>query len=183
MNQPLSLPAAVAFLIMWPGLAMGQGIPGLFVPDPADAQYPFYHGVASGDATHEAVVLWTRLSFEDEQEPFAAFGTVEVATDTAFADIVLSEPVQSQAALDWCVKADVGGLEPDSWYYYRFRFDVNTVEGPQERTSITGRTKTMQAPGLLPGCGRWLKECWPPSTRTSRLAGMSVLLNTLSKGG
>ena len=155
MNQPLSLPAAVAFLIMWPGLAMGQGIPGLFVPDPADAQYPFYHGVASGDATHEAVVLWTRLSFEDEQEPFAAFGTVEVATDTAFADIVLSEPVQSQAALDWCVKADVGGLEPDSWYFYRFRFDVNTVEGPQERTSITGRTKTMQAPGLLPGCGRW----------------------------
>ena len=153
-HDVLTLLVSLAALFL-PVLAEGQGIPGLFAPDPADAQYPFYHGVASGDATQEAVVLWTRLSFEDEQEPFAAFGTVEVATDTAFADIVLSEQVQSQAALDWCVKADVSGLEPDSWYYYRFRFDVNTVEGPQERTSITGRTKTMQAAGLLPGCGRW----------------------------
>ena len=127
-HDVLTLLVSLAALFL-PVLAEGQGIPGLFAPDPADAQYPFYHGVASGDATHEAVVLWTRLSFEDEQEPFAAFGTVEVATDTAFADIVLSEQVQSQAALDWCVKADVSGLEPLVDKFVAFGFAVRSVDG------------------------------------------------------
>ena len=133
----------------------GQSIPGFFEPAPNDLQYPFYHGVASGDATADAVVLWTRLSFVDEELPFVAFGTVEVATDTAFTDIVASEPVQTQQGRDWCIKADVGGLEPDSWYYYRFRVNVNTVDGQEERTSLTGRTKTLPAAGTLPACGRW----------------------------
>lgn len=143
-------------LLLWlPTVCTGQAIPGFFEPNPADAQYPFYHGVASGDATHEAAVLWTRLSFSDAQLPFAAFGTVDVATDTAFADIVAALPVQTQQSRDWCVKADVGGLEADTWYYYRFRVEIGSVNGPVEHTSVTGRTKTLAAPGTLPACGRW----------------------------
>ena len=143
-------------LLLWlPTVCPGQAIPGFFEPNPADAQYPFYHGVASGDATHEAAVLWTRMSFSDAQLPFAAFGTVDVATDTAFADIVAALPVQTQQSRDWCVKADVGGLEADTWYYYRFRVEIGSVNGPVEHTSVTGRTKTLAAPGTLPACGRW----------------------------
>ena len=94
-----------ALLPVTPFTVSGQSIPGVFEPAPDDLQYPFYHGVASGDATADAVVLWTRLSFVDEELPFVAFGTVEVATDTAFTDIVASEPVQTQQGRDWCIKA------------------------------------------------------------------------------
>ena len=146
---------ALILTLTIPVTALAQAIPGFFEPDPEAPQYPFYHGVASGDATHEAVILWTRLSLVNEALPFVAFGTVEVATDTGFADIVATEPVQTQQARDWCVKADIGGLEPDSWYYYRFRFTVNMPEGQVERTSITGRTKTLPLAGTLPECGRW----------------------------
>ena len=83
----------LALLLWLPTVCTGQAIPGFFEPNPADAQYPFYHGVASGDATHEATVLWTRLSFSNAQLPFAAFGAVDVATDTAFANIVATLPV------------------------------------------------------------------------------------------
>ena len=154
-----------ALLPVTPLTVSGQSIPGVYEPAPDDLQYPFYHGVASGDATADAVVLWTRLSFVDEELPFVAFGTVEVATDTAFTDIVASEPVQTQQGRDWCIKADVGGLEADSWYYYRFRVNVNTVDGQEERTSLTGRTKTLPAAGTLPACGRWRTAAVP-------LAGM-----------
>ena len=155
------LPFLLAILVLpalWlliPAAASGQTIAGFFEPAPSDLQYPFYHGVASGDATADAVVLWTRLSFVDEELPFVAFGTVEVASDTAFSDIVASQPVQTQQGRDWCIKADVDGLEADNWYYYRFRVNVNTVNGQEERTSITGRTKTLPAAGTLPTCGRW----------------------------
>jgi len=153
--RPPLLPTILMLIAMVPVAASGQGIPGFFEPANSDPQYPFYHGVASGDATTYTVVLWTRLSFVNEETPFVAFGTVEVATDTAFTDIVASQQVQTHDARDWCVKADVDGLEPDSWYYYRFRFDVFTTMGPVERTSITGRTKTLPGPGALPECGRW----------------------------
>ena len=152
-NAPVFI-ALLALLTHGPS-SFGQSIPGFFEPATSDAQFPFYHGVASGDATSEAVVLWTRLSFSNEQVPFVAFGEVDVATDTAFSDVVLSLPVQGNNFRDWCVKADVSGLEPDTWYYYRFRIDVNTLEGPEQRTSITGRTKTLPAPGMLPQCGQW----------------------------
>ena len=32
----------------------------------SDPHYPFYHGVASGDALEDRVILWTRVSVVDE---------------------------------------------------------------------------------------------------------------------
>src|SRR3954470_19984553 len=79
---------------------------------------PFTLGVASGSPEHDSVVLWTRLMGD---LPRAAV-TVrwEVAHDEAFARIAQRGEQQAPAELAHSVHAEVAGLEPDRWYFYRF---------------------------------------------------------------
>ena len=42
---------ALILTLTIPVTALAQAIPGFFEPDQEAPQYPFYHGVASGDAT------------------------------------------------------------------------------------------------------------------------------------
>jgi alkaline phosphatase D len=99
-------------------------------PVPSDPEI-FVHGVASGDPLPDGVILWTRLTLKDDD---ARSCTYEVATDPGFATIVTSGPMETSADRDFTVKVDVGGLEPATTYYYRFR--------TPRRTSPTGRTRT-----------------------------------------
>lgn len=98
--------------------------------DPAFA--PFYHGVASGDALDDRVLLWTRVT------PDASYDEIPVdwfvALDTTFDEIVTSGTYYAIEDEDWTVKVDVDGLEPGVWYYYYFH--------ALDRNSIIGRTKT-----------------------------------------
>ena len=48
---------------------------------------PFYHGVASGDPTPNAVIIWTRVTPET---PGIVNGTWRVALDTNFTSVVQS---------------------------------------------------------------------------------------------
>ncbi len=102
-----------------------------FSQDPALA--PFYHGVASGDALSDRVIIWTRVS--------DSTGSISVdwkmATDTLLSNIVQSGNATTDSSKDFTVKVDVTGLQPDSWYYYQF-----THNG---KKSLTGRTKTLPA--------------------------------------
>ncbi len=59
----------------------------------------------------------------------------EIATDTAFANIVASGETVATAARDFTVKVDATGLRQGTTYYYRFRA-YNDV-------SPTGRTRTL----------------------------------------
>ncbi len=93
---------------------------------------PFYHGVASGDPTDSSVLLWTRITVEDELFPEVSW---EVATDTLFSDVVASGISSTDADHDFCVHAVASGLEPYSLYYYRFAHDGYY--------SLTGRTLTL----------------------------------------
>lgn len=100
--------------------------------NPASA--PFYHGVASGDALTDRVIIWTRVT------PDSGFtGNIpvswKVGLDTNFIDIVASGNTVASQNRDYCVKVDVTGLQPGTWYYYYF-----TSMG---RNSVTGRTKTI----------------------------------------
>ncbi|OWY24505.1 hypothetical protein C7N43_06010 [Sphingobacteriales bacterium UPWRP_1] len=101
------------------------------VVDPTLA--PFYHGVASGDPLQESVIIWTRIS--------DASGTVPVnwqmATDTAFTNIVNCGTFFTDAGRDYTVKVDVDRLQPNTYYYYRF-----FANG---KYSIRGRTRTLPA--------------------------------------
>ncbi len=92
---------------------------------------PFYHGVASGDPTPNAVIIWTRVTPDVEG---TVNGTWRVALDTNFTSVIQSGTFSTDSSRDYCVKVDVIGLQPNTWYFYEF-----TALG---RNSLTGRTKT-----------------------------------------
>ncbi len=86
---------------------------------------PFRLGVASGYPASGGAVLWTRLITDFERydgglDPVAVPVRWEVAGDEAMRKIVASG-VES-ALPDWAhsVHAEVKGLEPGRWYWYRF---------------------------------------------------------------
>ena len=98
---------------------------------------PFYHGVASGDPTANAVVIWTRVTPETAG---IVNGTWRMALDTNFTSIVQSGTFSADSTTDYCVKIDVTGLQANTWYFYEF-----TALG---RNSLTGRTKTAPISGV-----------------------------------
>jgi alkaline phosphatase D len=106
---------------------------------------PFTLGVASGDPLPDSVILWTRLAVD----PAALDGwggmtddvTVrwELSDDDRFDPLIAAGDATAAGALGHSVHVDVGGLEPDRRYRYRFRVG--------EHTSSTGRTRTAPAAG------------------------------------
>jgi alkaline phosphatase D len=110
---------------------------------PQFAKSPFTLGVASGDPTDDAVVLWTRLA----PDPLAPGGGMptetvrvvwEVAEDERFAKIVARANTEASALRGHAVHVEVDGLRPARPYWYRFR--VGSWESP------VGRTKTAPEP-------------------------------------
>ncbi|HSO22424.1 MAG TPA: alkaline phosphatase D family protein, partial [Chondromyces sp.] len=105
----------------------------------AAASEYFPQSVASGDPTADSVVLWTRVVSETEEEPKLLL--LEMATDEAFSNVVVSRGVEAWADDDYCAKVKVSGLNPYTTYYYRF-----TYQGAQR--SQIGRTKTAPTPDM-----------------------------------
>ncbi len=127
--------------------------------------YPFTLGVASGDPTAEAVVLWTRLA----PDALVAGGGMptqdvpvrwEVATDERFAGLVADGTAVARAADAHAVHVDATGLDPGREYWYRFL--VGGDESP------VGRAVTTPAAGTVPdrfvlghvSCSRWGDAQW-----------------------
>jgi alkaline phosphatase D len=103
----------------------------------------FGYGVASGDPTGDAVVIWTRATPPRERGQVATPGSGlgrpmlvrwEVARDPQFRHVVRRDTVLTTAATDHTVKVDVTGLQPYTRYFYRFHADGET--------SVTGLTRT-----------------------------------------
>lgn len=93
----------------------------------------FLHGVASGDPLKDRVILWTRITPEDNSARLQV--TWEIATDINFSQIINTAKVETTQAQDFTVKVDADLLKADQHYYYRFKFgDV---------ISPVGRTKTL----------------------------------------
>ncbi|MEM0998795.1 MAG: alkaline phosphatase D family protein [Bacteroidota bacterium] len=92
---------------------------------------PFFHGVASGDPLTDRVIIWTRVT-TNQTGPIPV--SWAVATDTGMTNIVQSGTYTTSDTLDYTVKVDVTGLQPGTWYYYRF--------ARNGRFSVTGRTFT-----------------------------------------
>jgi alkaline phosphatase D len=99
---------------------------------------PFALGVTSGDPTSEGFILWTRLIGADIETPV----TYEVAIDPSFADIVATGEETTTGGIGYSVHADVAGLEPDTWYSYRFQAGGFT--------SPVGQARTAPAAGAMP---------------------------------
>lgn len=96
-----------------------------------DALAPFYHGVASGDPTQHSVIIWTRLTTDQD----TATLTWSIATDTLMQQVIQSGTATASRDKDYCVKVDVDGLQPNTHYFYEFRYD--------NKFSLRGRTKTL----------------------------------------
>ena len=92
----------------------------------------FRHGVASGDPATDRVVIWTRAT-TDQDRPISLRWTV--AHDARLADVVVHGEVEATADTDYAVQVDVGGLEPDTHYWYAFDADGDG--------SPLGRTRTL----------------------------------------
>jgi alkaline phosphatase D len=115
------------------------------VPAPEGASLaldPFMLGVSSGDPMPDSVVLWTRLA----PDPLHGGGMPsvpipvqwEVSTDERFTSLTQRGTVLATPEWGHSVHAEVRGLEPHRWYWYRFRVggDISPV----------GRTRTAAAP-------------------------------------
>lgn len=94
----------------------------------------FTHGVASGDVTPNAVVLWTRVDREGEVR-------AQVAKDEGFTDLVVEGKQRASADHDFVVKLGIEGLEPATRYYYRFL-------PPSGEPSPVGKFETAPSPDV-----------------------------------
>ncbi|WP_035120236.1 alkaline phosphatase D family protein [Corynebacterium freneyi] len=125
----------------------------------------FQHGVASGDPLPTSVLLWTRATSHPDDVPGAEAGTAvklrcEVATDDSFGTIVLSGEAVAEPAQDNTVKLDATGLQPDTWYSYRFTVAEGDYAG---QVSPIGRTRTAPDANATPdklgialtSCANW----------------------------
>ncbi len=98
------------------------------------ASVAYEHGVASGDPLQDRIVFWTRITYRGGGTSIA--GKLLVAP-TADLKGARSVEALSSAERDWTVKVDVGGLKPNTDYFYAFEFDG--------RRSPVGRTRTLPA--------------------------------------
>ena len=104
--------------------------------------YPFTLGVASGYPTPDGFVLWTRLAPRPLEPrgglaPEAVPMRWEVAEDERFAKVIASRAEFPTHEWAHSVHAEVRGLKPDRWYWYRF------LAG--DAVSPVGRTRTAPA--------------------------------------
>src|SRR5688572_13303307 len=103
---------------------------------------PFTLGVCSGDPAPDGFVLWTRLAIDPLNGGGMPRQPIEVewhvATDDRLSRVVRSG--KTMASPDWAhsVHVEVSGLEPHSWYWYRFRVG--------SELSPIGRTRTFPRP-------------------------------------
>ncbi|WP_026082613.1 alkaline phosphatase D family protein [Mastigocladopsis repens] len=111
------------------------------VAQPSFSAYPFSLGVASGDPLPDSVVLWTRLA----PEPLNGGGMPsinvpvkwQIAEDENMTKVVRRGTAIATPEFAHSVHVDVGGLEPERWYWYQFKAG--------NEVSNIGRTRTASA--------------------------------------
>lgn len=109
-------------------------------PTPPPVTGVFGQGVASGLHSTTEVVLWTRV--DPGAAPSVSSVGWELATSPSFATVVASGTAPVGPVTDGCVKVLVGGLAPDTSYWFRF--------GTGSETSPVGRARTLPAPDAAP---------------------------------
>ncbi len=129
-----------AFLAYSGGLAVTLAVPFSGVlARPRFTSSPFTLGVASGYPQPDGFVLWTRLA----PEPLAGGGMPqaavevdwEIAADETFSKIVRCGKQIATPGYAHSVHAEVAGLEPSRWYWYRFRAGGETSPAARTRTA------------------------------------------------
>lgn len=100
----------------------------------------FTHGVASGDPTSSAVILWTRFV---PAAPGAATVRWEIADDAKFERVRAHGEATSSPLDDHCVKVDARGLAPGRRYFYRFIAAGSASPTGLTRTAPSGPAESL----------------------------------------
>ncbi|RXK13220.1 alkaline phosphatase [Halarcobacter mediterraneus] len=95
----------------------------------------FLHGVASGDPTEDSVIIWTRLTPENNLNELSL--SYEVSKFEDFSTLIHSGDAKAKKDNDYTVKIDLQNLESDKEYYYRFKAN--------DKVSVIGKTKTISS--------------------------------------
>lgn len=119
----------------------------------------FTLGVASGDPVPDGFVLWTRLA----PDPLNGGGMPdapmevrwEVAADANFRNIVARGTETAVAADAHSVHADVGGLRPGAWYFYRFLAAGQASDTGRARTAPAAADNPARLRLILASCQNW----------------------------
>ncbi len=111
------------------------------------AEDPFTLGVASGDPDSSGFVIWTRLAPKPLEPggglaPEAIEVSWEIADDESMGHVVRKGTALATPQLAHSVHVEAEGLEPDRWYWYRFR--AGDAQSP------IGRARTMPAASASP---------------------------------
>ena len=133
--------AALAFAVNLPtaGTASADELDARQMPED-----PFTLGVGSGDPLPDSVLLWTRLA-PRPYEPGSGMPQArvrvrwEIARDERFSRVVRRGWTTAHPEFAHSVHVDVGGLDSDRVFHYRFRAG--------DWISPAGRTRTAPAPG------------------------------------
>jgi alkaline phosphatase D len=132
---------SLAAAAVWANRAVGIELTKL-----KNANYPFQIGVASGDPSPDGFVIWTRLATDPlngggmPNEPVAVHW--EVAEDEKFTSPVSFGKTSAVPAWGHSVHVEVAGLQPERWYFYRFRIGMDA--------SPIGRARTTPAADTTP---------------------------------
>lgn len=142
---------------------------------------PFSLGVASGSPVADGVVLWTRLAPEPlfpggGMDPVPVRVEWEIARDETFASVVRKGVDLALPEWGHSVHVEADGLEPERWYFYRFRAGA--------AVSPVGRTRTASARGKggaslkvgVASCQHWEQGHFA-SYRDAVAAGLDLFLH------
>ncbi len=125
----------------WSALLLPSPFSSSAFAAPSFTAPPFACGVSSGDPLPTGVVLWTRLMGDPARESAWTRERVnvrwEVAEDERMTRIVKRGEAAATPEFAHTVHADVRGLRPSRWYWYRFHAG--------SETSPVGRTRTAPA--------------------------------------
>lgn len=137
----------------------------------------FKHGIASGDPLQDRVVIWTRFTQQRGDNASAPDMMIEweVAEDENFETVAKSGTAKADSAKDWTVKVDVTGLNPGSWYFYRFKYNDAVSAIGKTRTLPSG--KTDKARFAVVSCSNWQEGFFNVYDHIARDGGFDALLH------
>jgi len=138
-------------------MTAGAGLAACSSPAPISGQSDgtlktgtFAHGVASGDPFTESVVLWTRISPNQDGDIDVSW---EISPGPKFVEQTAMGTVTTNAARDYCVKVIASELEAGKDYY--FRFHVGDMSSPVGRTRTLPQSSTDRLRFAIASCANW----------------------------
>lgn len=143
----------------------------------------FTHGIASGDPLQTAVILWTRIT-PDDQNGGPVTLTWELSPTQAFAEEGLRRgTITASAASDWTAKVDATGLRPGQLYYYRFTIAQRGQEPQAGEQSPVGQTRTLPEGPLdtarfaVVSCANWQHGFFNAYDHIARQDGFDAVIH------